>query len=170
MRYLELKRESIPAITDELNTLLANYQVYYQKLRNFHWNLKGHNFFDLHVKFEEMYNDAAIKIDAIAERILTLKYRPLSVMSKYLERAEVKETDGFFSDEEMVKEILKAHRIIIANMRNLLHKTSEARDEGTTDLIAGFLKDLEGSSWMLDAWLGNPKLEQVTLSDNHQKA
>jgi starvation-inducible DNA-binding protein len=71
-------------IASELNVLLANYQIYYQNLRGFHWNIQGRDFFELHVKFEELYNDGAIKIDEVAERILTIEATPLHSFTDYL--------------------------------------------------------------------------------------
>src|SRR5690606_1848451 len=71
-------------ISAELNTLLANFQVYYQNLRGLHWNIRGKRFFDLHVKFEELYNDAQLKIDEIAERVLTIGGTPLHTFEEYI--------------------------------------------------------------------------------------
>ena len=82
MNYLNIKEENILPVVVELNKLLADYHIYYQKLRNFHWNVSGENFFDLHEQFEELYNDAKIKIDEIAERVLTLRYHPISNLSE----------------------------------------------------------------------------------------
>ena len=84
MSYLNLDKKKTNGIVNELNILLADYHLYYQKLRNFHWNIVGKNFFDLHIKFEEMYEDAKLKIDEIAERILTLRYQPVSNFTEYL--------------------------------------------------------------------------------------
>ena len=84
MNYLNLDKEKTQNTVNELNILLADYHLYYQKLRNFHWNIVGKNFFDLHEKFEVMYDDAKMKVDEIAERILTLRYQPVSNYSDYL--------------------------------------------------------------------------------------
>ena len=71
---------------------MADYHVHYQKLRNFHWNILGKNFFDLHQRFEEMYNETKVKIDEVAERIVTLKYHPISNLSDYVEVSKIKES------------------------------------------------------------------------------
>src|SRR5690554_89146 len=92
MSYLNLDKKKTSATAKELNVLLADYHLYYQKLRNFHWNVVGKNFFELHNKFEEMYEDAKIKIDEIAERILTLRYQPTSNFSDYLKMSSIKES------------------------------------------------------------------------------
>ena len=115
--------------------LLANFQLYYQNLRGIHWNIKGRAFFDLHVKFEELYNDANIKVDEIAERILTLRYHPKSQYSDYLKISSLKESDSIKSDDQMVKEILHDHEILLKQMSVTINQANKANDEGTIDLI-----------------------------------
>ena len=90
MNIIGLEEKKVKKLTDELNGLLANYQIFYQNLRGYHWNIKGENFFELHVKFEEYYNDAQVKIDEIAERILTLGKTPFHSYSDYLEENQLK--------------------------------------------------------------------------------
>ncbi|MCL4164047.1 UNVERIFIED_CONTAM: hypothetical protein GTU68_016319, partial [Idotea baltica] len=92
--------EKAGQLITSLNDLLANYQLFYQNLRGLHWNIKGKEFFELHLKFEELYNDAVIKVDEIAERILTLEGEPLHVMSDYLKTAEIKEEKGVKDGEK----------------------------------------------------------------------
>jgi starvation-inducible DNA-binding protein len=152
MNYLNLNKEKTAKTVFELNLLLADYHIYYQKLRNFHWNILGENFFDLHAKFENMYRDTSEKIDELAERILTLRYQPLSNYSEYLNISNLKEatTDG--SDIQMVEMLLKDHILILQQMRSVIKKANEAEDEGTVDLVGSYIKDLEKTSWMLDAW------------------
>lgn len=153
-----MDKSKVEATVNELNTLLANYHLYYQNLRNFHWNIQGENFLDLHEKFEQLYDDARVKIDEIAERILTLRMRPLSQFSDYLDRAEVGEAGRIENDAEMVRIILDNHRIIIENMRRTIDAADEVSDEGTIDMVGGFLSNLEKVSWMLDAWLTSQKV------------
>lgn len=152
MNYLGIQSKNLKPVVDGLNLLLSNYQVYYQNLRAFHWNVEGQNFFELHRVFEELYNDAKIRIDDIAERILTLRHRPLSSMSAYLEKSKIDEAKSQMEDDQMVKTILENHRELILIMRGVLHEAGEVNDEGTIDLIAGFLGEIEKKSWMLDAW------------------
>lgn len=152
MNYLGLERTDIESTANELNQLLSNYHIYYQNLRNFHWNIAGENFFDLHEKFEDLYNDARERIDEIAERVLTLRATPVSKLSQYLRRAEVEESEILSDEYEMVTVILENHSIIIKNFRRVLKEAGKANDEGTIDMIGGFLANLEKQSWMLDAW------------------
>lgn len=158
MNYLGFSKEKVAPTGVALNQLLADYQVYYQNLRNFHWNVSGHNFFDLHEKFEELYTDARAKIDEIAERILTLRLRPVSTLTAYLEMAKVTEYGRELDDEEMVRKLLENHKVIIADMRVVLEEADKITDEGTIDMIGGFLSNFEKLSWMLDAWYA--KLEK----------
>ncbi len=154
MNYLGFKPEKIESTVDQLNQLLCNYQVYYQNLRNYHWNISGEHFFDLHIKFEGLYNEAKLNIDEIAERVLTLRKKPTSTLAEYLENADIKEVVTMEA-KEMVKNILNDHKKLIENMRKVLEVAGDAKDEGTVDLIAGFLGSIEKNSWMLDAWLNN---------------
>ncbi len=164
MTYLNLERGKIPTLVNDLNVLLANYQVYAQKLRKFHWNVRGGHFFELHRQFEMMYKDAQNQIDDVAERIQILKYRPFSTLAKYLENAKIKEVDQFFSDTEMVEAIVEDHLILIACMRKVLVKAQKASDEGTVDLVSGLLRNMEKQSWKLSTWLSSPVSTEMMMN------
>lgn len=152
MNYLGFDKNEVTNTVKQLNQLLANYHIYYQNLRNFHWNIEGENFFALHTEFEALYNDARVKIDEIAERILTLRHRPLSTISDYMKLSEIKEAKVIVEDREMVLIVLNNHKILIKNFRKTLEAASKSDDEGTVDMIGSFLENMEKSSWMLDAW------------------
>lgn len=132
--------------------MLCNYHVYYQNLRNFHWNVKGNSFFELHAKFEELYDEARLNIDEIAERILTLRARPISNMSEYLTESNIKEAGNIESDKEMVKVVINDHfDHLISKLRKAIEAAGEVEDEGTLDILGGYLSGLEKNSWMLAA-------------------
>ncbi len=152
MNYLNLDKKKTTATAKELNVLLADYHLYYQKLRNFHWNVVGKNFFDLHIKFEDMYEDAKMKVDEIAERILTLRFQPTSNLTDYLKMSNLKESSSDIKDLEMVKILLEDHGKLLIQMRKVVEKADAAGDEGTIDMIGGFIGHIEKVSWMLDAW------------------
>lgn len=152
MKYLNLDPNKVENIVRELDILLADYNMYYQKLRNFHWNVVGPHFFELHEKFEEMYDDAKVKVDEIAERILTLRYQPTSNFSSYLEMSNLTESPEKLTDMEMVKTLLEDHGKLIEQLTRVLHTADEAGDTGTEDLLGAYVGDLEKTSWMLDAW------------------
>ena len=152
MNYLNLDKEKTGKTVEQLNILLADYHMYYQKLRNFHWNVIGKNFFDLHEKFEELYDDAKIKVDEIAERILTLRFQPDSNFSDYLESSNLKESPSTLSDSEMISALLEDHGKILKQMTKVVASANQNGDEGTIDLIGAYIRELEKASWMLDVW------------------
>lgn len=160
MNYLNLNEEHITESATALNVLLVDYHMYYQKLRNFHWNVTGKNFFDLHNKFEELYDDAKLKIDEIAERILTLRFQPISNYSDFLNKSHLTESPSNLDDVTMVEHILQDHGTLLKQMRSVIEIADKANDEGTIDMIGGYIADIEKVSWMLDAWLMN-------TSENH---
>ena len=157
MSYLNINDEKLLPTVVELNTLLADYHIYYQNLRNCHWNVLGENFFELHEKFEEMYVDARAKIDEIAERILTLRYHPMSTLKDYLKTASINEINTRLTDREMVKTLLENHSILLNQMSNVIEKAGEINDEGTIDLVGAYIRELEKTSWMLDAFTKETK-------------
>lgn len=140
-------------ITQGLNVLLANYHVHYQKLRNYHWNVKGNDFFDLHNTFEELYTEAIANIDAIAERVRVFGQTPMSTLKEYLEASEITETGTDLSPEDMVKEVLHDIRILLSCMMDITEVAAESGDNGTDDMLTGYIRDLEKKHWMLHAWL-----------------
>ncbi|GAA4232229.1 Dps family protein [Postechiella marina] len=152
MSYLNMNDEDLLPVVVELNILLADYHIYYQKLRSNHWNVIGKNFFDLHIKFESMYNDARVKIDEIAERILTLRYHPMSRLDDYIKTSSIAEKTPVKEDQDMVLETLNDHKLLLKQMKNVIRKANKAEDEGTIDLIGAYIRELEKTSWMLDAW------------------
>lgn len=156
MNYLNMQDEKVLPVVVELNTLLSDYNLYYQKLRTFHWNILGKNFFDLHEKFENMYNEAKLKVDEIAERILTLRHHPVSKFSDYLKISSLTEGSVMTTDQEMIEELLNDHKTMLAQMKHVLTKAEDAGDEGTIDLIGAYIRELEKSSWMLNAWSKSP--------------
>ncbi len=140
-------------ITNELNTLLANYQLYYQNLRGFHWNIQGRDFFELHAKFEELYNDAAVKIDEVAERILTIDEMPLHSFADYLERAQVTPVTGVHDGETAVKTVVDNLTAIVEQQKNIRKYAEDAEDGATADMMATFIEEQEKTLWMYKAWL-----------------
>lgn len=140
-------------IADDLNVLLSSFQVYYQNLRGIHWNIKGKRFFDLHVKFEELYNDAQLKIDLIAERILTIGGKPLHTFQDYVDNNKIKVGKNISVDEEAVHLIVTSLSELLKIERELLNKSDEANDEGTNSMMSDFIKEQEKTIWMMKAWL-----------------
>ena len=136
-----------------LNELLANFQVYYQNLRGLHWNIKGRSFFELHLKFEELYTDSQEKIDLIAERILTLGGKPLHTFEDYSKLAKVNVGKDISNDVEGVRLVVNSISELLKIEREILDKAADATDEGTNSMMSDFIAEQEKTSWMLNAWL-----------------
>lgn len=136
-----------------LNELLANYSIFYQNVRGYHWNIKGEKFFELHVKFEELYNDLLLKIDEVAERILTLGHTPEHTYTAYKKEAGIKESNKVSDGIDAVKDILAAFKVIISLQRNLLKVSDKARDEGTNALMSDYIRAQEKTVWMYSSFL-----------------
>ena len=141
------------ALSDDLNGLLANFQRYYQNLRGIHWNIKGKRFFDLHVKFEELYTDANIKVDEIAERILTLGGIPLHTFEDYIASSKVPVGKNITKDEEAIRLIVDSLTQLLLIERGILNTSDEADDEGTNSMMSDFITEQEKTVWMMKAWL-----------------
>jgi len=140
-------------IVMELNTLLSNYQVYYQNLRGIHWNIRGKRFFDLHVKFEELYNDSQLKVDMIAERVLTLGGRPLHTFEDYIENNKLTVGKNISNDEKAIHLIVSSLSDLLKMERGILNKSAEVNDEGTNSMMSDFIVEQEKTLWMMQAWL-----------------
>ena len=140
-------------LASDLNNLLANFQIYYQNLRGIHWNIKGKRFFDLHVKFEELYTDANLKVDEIAERILTLGETPLHTFQDYSAQAQVPVGKNVSEDEKAVELIVDSLTELLKIERQILDKSGDANDEGTNSLMSDFITEQEKTVWMMKAWL-----------------
>ncbi|ADY50993.1 Ferritin Dps family protein [Pseudopedobacter saltans DSM 12145] len=152
-----LNDKEVVELVDLLNDLLANYQIHYQKLRGCHWNVRGNDFFTLHLKFEELYNNAQLTIDELAERVLTLGKSPHSTYANYIKVSKIKEinTEGL-APNKMVDAILEDYKVLLDLEREIIETASEnVNDEGTADMITGFVKFQEKTSWMLRAYNGN---------------
>ncbi|HJU45814.1 MAG TPA: DNA starvation/stationary phase protection protein [Chitinophagaceae bacterium] len=151
---IALKTSELKPVVDELNDLLANYHIYYQNLRGCHWNVKGANFFTLHLKFEALYTQALTAIDEIAERVLTLGKPPYSTLQQYIDVSAIKQIDTIgMKDMDMVKHVVDNMDKLIAKQRELLKTTEEASDDGTNDLVNKLMQFLEKEHWMLRSFL-----------------
>jgi len=142
-------------VVERLNRLLINYQVHYQNLRLFHWNVKGPFFFILHEKFEELYNEAALKIDEVAERVLALNGIPKGSLKNILANADVESHEEIMDANAMVEAIINANKALIVNLEDLLEEAQKAGDEGTLDIFTSYIQELQKQTWMLKSFLNN---------------
>lgn len=151
---ISLEEKKVRPVVDHLNDLLANYHIHYQKIRGCHWNVKGHNFFTLHVKFEEMYTTALTTIDELAERILTLGKPPYSTFNDYITKSHIKEINTIgLNPDAMVKALVDDMAVLIELEREILDITDSAEDQGTNDMVNGFMQYKEKNTWMLRSFL-----------------
>lgn len=153
LNQIGLNKAKSKDLSDKLNQLLANYQIFYMNARGFHWNIKGQNFFELHLKFEELYNDSLIKIDEIAERILTLGHTPLHTFSDYSKKSEIKEARDISNGVEAIKEVLSGYQVLLPLERELLEIAGESNDEGTNALMSDYIREQEKLVWMYSAYI-----------------
>lgn len=140
-------------LVNELNGLLSNFQIYYQNLRGLHWNIRGKRFFDLHLKFEELYNDSQIKIDLIAERVLTLGGTPLHTFADYIANSKLNVGKNISKDVEAIQLILESLSVLLQIERVILAKAADINDEGTNSMMSDFIAEQEKTNWMLKAWM-----------------
>lgn len=153
LNSIGLDSNKAKVLANDLNTLLANFQLYYQNLRGIHWNIKGRAFFDLHVKFEELYNDANMKVDEIAERILTLGETPLHTFDDYTNYGKVPVGKNISQDNKAVALIVDSLTELLKIERDILNKSDDAGDEGTNAMMSDFISQQEKTVWMMKAWL-----------------
>ncbi|HLW62168.1 MAG TPA: Dps family protein [Flavobacterium sp.] len=154
MNHLGLPAKETKENIELLNVLLSNFQVYYQNLRGLHWNITGKRFFDLHVKFEELYNNAQVRIDEIAERVLTLGGTPLHTFEDYIKNNKLKVGKNITTDEEAVELVIKSLSGLLKIEREILEKTDEINDEGTNSMMSDLITEQEKDIWMMQAFLG----------------
>jgi starvation-inducible DNA-binding protein len=149
-----LERADMRAIIEKLNGLLSSYHIYYINVRGYHWNVKGEHFFSLHEKFEELYTDLQLQIDEIAERILTLGGTPLHAYSDFAQNASIKEDKNVHDGKQCVHGVVAGLQTLIEEQRNVAAAAEEAEDQGTADLVAGYVQEQEKLVWMYNAFLG----------------
>ena len=152
LNYTHLEEKGANTIVLSLQQLLADFQIHYANLRGFHWNIKGHGFFVLHSKFEDLYNGAAEKVDEIAERILMLGGTPANKFSDYLKVANINEVDKVSNGDEALNSILQSISYLIGEERKILSIASQAGDEVTVSMMSDYLKEQEKLVWMLVAY------------------
>ena len=153
-KEIGLEEKKIKPVVEELNNLLANYHIHYQKLRGCHWNVKGKSFFSLHAKFEELYTVALSNIDELAERILSLGKPPVSTFSEYIRLSQLKEINTIgLSETDMVKALVEDMSALIEMEREILSTTDEAGDDGSNDMINRFMQFKEKNMWMLKSFI-----------------
>ncbi len=141
-------------IDDGLALLLADYQVFYQKMRSYHWNVTGPLFFGLHEKFEELYNDAALKVDEIAERLAARANRKLpATLKEQLELARLAEDPKPGQANDMVHNVIADLGTLNTSLRAVSADAAGEGDVATANLLEGFADEQEKTAWMFRAFV-----------------
>ncbi len=148
-----LEPKKTEKLAEKLNILLANYQLFYINARGFHWNIKGDKFFELHVKFEELYNNALLKVDEIAERILTLGYTPLHTFTAYVKASDIKELTNVSDGTACVQHVVDSFGTLLTLEREILQLSADADDEGTNSMMSDYIREQEKLVWMYSSFL-----------------
>lgn len=138
---------------DQLNQLLSDFHIYYQNTRGFHWNIKGKRFFELHMKFEELYTEALTNIDEIAERILTIGGQPLHAFQDYLERSNLPVHKDVSNDEATVSAIVVQLEKLIEQEEKVKSTASTLNDHETEDMMIALINGQQKNLWMFRSWL-----------------
>ncbi|MGG2024866.1 Dps family protein [Gottfriedia sp. S16(2024)] len=138
---------------DVLNKQIADWNILFVKLHNYHWYVKGPNFFTLHTKFEEFYNEASLHIDELAERVLIIGGKPLATMREYLDTSSLKEANKNITSDEMVQDITKDYNYLIEELKDGMDIAESENDSVTHDLLLAIREQLAKHVWMLTAYL-----------------
>ncbi len=153
LNRIGLSDKDSKVLVDKLNRLLSDYQMFYQNTRGFHWNIKGEKFFELHLKFEELYTDLQLKIDEVAERILTLGGVPLHSFKDYIDNSDIREAVNYSDGAGCVKSILDSLKSILIIEREILKLSAEVDDEGTNAQMSDYIREQEKLVWMYSSFL-----------------
>jgi len=137
-------------ILNNLNTFLSDLNVFYRKLQNYHWNIKGKDFFTVHAKLEEYYDEVNEKIDEIAEHILSLEGAPLGTLKDYLNTTKIKEAENKKVDSTIVlNELIKDYSMLLSDAKNIKEKAEEYSESKTSTLMDEIIGDYTKKLWML---------------------
>ena len=141
-------------ITEDLNLLLANLSVFYRKLQNYHWNVRGEDFYNAHVKLEELYNDINEQIDEVAEHILVIDGQPIGTMQVYLAITQIKEAqDEKINSRKIFEVILKDYYILAENVTKIKEDADNEKKYATSALMDEYLSDYGKKVWMIRQYL-----------------
>ena len=141
------------AIADGLSRLLADTYTLYLKTHNYHWNVTGPMFNTLHLMFEQQYNELALAVDQIAERIRSLGYPAPGSYADYAKLTSIKESKGVPSAETMIADLVKGQEAVVKTARKVFPSADKANDEPTADLLTQRMDIHEKTAWMLRSML-----------------
>lgn len=140
-------------VTKELDQLLCDYAVYYQKLRNYHWNVRGKRFFQLHEEFENLYGQTAMWVDAVAERISQLGERPTATLAGFAKQTRLEERTAPMMADEMVRDLVNDIERLDDFTKSVIEEADEETDVATTNILEDICEAQAENAWMLRSWL-----------------
>lgn len=146
-----IKETDRTKIAEGLKHLLADSYTLYLQTHNFHWNVTGPRFRELHLMFEEHYTELALAVDEIAERIRTLDVAAPGTYKEFVKLSSIKEVDGVPKDSDMVDLLTKGHEAVVKTCRDVLKLAQNADDESTAALVSDRMRLHEKTAWMLRA-------------------
>jgi len=137
-------------IIKNLNILLSNLNVFYRKLQNYHWNIQGKDFFTVHAKLEEYYDEINMKIDEIAEHILSLEGQPLGTLKDYLNVTQIREAENVKVDSTIIfNELVKDYSTLLKESKDIKNLADEKAESKTSALMDDIIEDYTKKLWML---------------------
>lgn len=144
-----------------LNTLVATQGLFYVKLHQVHWYIKGQNFFSLHPKLEELYDELTVQMDDVAERLLSIGGEPYSTLEEFSKNSLIKESPDFknLSEKEMVQSVINDFEILRNELGKGIQLTEDEKDGVSNDFLVSQKSDVDKTIWMLQAFMGNSALE-----------
>ena len=138
-------------IAEGLKRLLSDSYTLYLQTHNFHWNVTGPQFRELHLMFEEQYTELATAVDEIAERIRTLDVVAPGTYKSFSELSSIREVDGVPEAKDMVRILTQGHEQVVKTCRDVFAPAQEAGDESTAALVSDRMRVHEKTAWMLRA-------------------
>ena len=144
------KRGFIMELENKLNELLADLNVFYRKLQNYHWNVEGKDFFQVHVKLEELYNEINEQIDEIAEHIAILGGQPLGTLKDYMEKASIQEAENKkIKSEEIYSNLLSDYQTLLNKVTEIKEEAENQKEYSTSSLMDDYIQDYGKTIWMI---------------------
>ncbi len=141
-------------IAEGLSRVLADTYTLYLKTHNYHWNVTGPLFNTLHLMFEAQYNELALAVDEVAERIRALGFPAPGTYAAYAQLSAIKEEEGVPAAEQMIKNLVEGHETLVRTARSVFPAADDANDEPTADLLTQRMQSSEKTAWMLRSMLG----------------
>ncbi|API88706.1 DNA starvation/stationary phase protection protein [Marinilactibacillus sp. 15R] len=148
-------------VKEYLNTLVATQGLFYVKLHQAHWYIKGPNFFSLHPKLEEYYDELTVQMDDVAERLLAIGGEPYATLEEFLSHSLIKESKDSknLSQKDTVQSVIDDYEVLRDELAKGIQLTDEEKDDVTNDLLISQKAGVDQTIWMLQAFMGHGALE-----------